>query len=54
MKAKYSWGELSKYRNELFGLAIIQILIFHYFENFFIVKLKAVQSRHLESYMITL
>ena len=35
IKMKYSWGDLSKYRNELFGLSIIQILIFHYFENYF-------------------
>lgn len=32
---KLSWGELSKYRGDLFGLAIIQIMIFHYFEDYF-------------------
>lgn len=35
MKIKCSWGDLSKYRNELFGLSIIEIIIFHYFENYF-------------------
>lgn len=31
----FSWGSLSRYRNELFGLSIIEILIFHFFENYF-------------------
>lgn len=26
------WSDISKYRNELFGLSIISIIIFHYFE----------------------
>lgn len=32
---KAFWGDLSRFRSELFGLSIIEILIFHFFENYF-------------------
>lgn len=33
MNRKITWNLLSKYRSELFGFAIISIIIFHYFED---------------------
>ena len=30
---KIKWNNISKYREELFDLAIISIMVFHYFEN---------------------
>lgn len=29
------WGDLSKYRNQLYGLSMIWIVIFHVYETFF-------------------
>ncbi|BCZ26302.1 hypothetical protein EUBC25_03890 [Claveliimonas bilis] len=28
------WGDLSKYRNQLYGLSILWIMIFHVYETF--------------------
>lgn len=33
MKQKIKWSDISKYRNEFFGLAIISIMVLHYFEH---------------------
>ena len=33
LKSFRKWGPISTYRNEIYGIAIISIIIFHYFED---------------------
>lgn len=35
MKLRANWSVFSKYRDELFGVAIIQIIVLHFFMNYY-------------------